>query len=90
MGLHKGCEKNKKVLSCRIYYAKEEIMVGKTPQKYIQTITEYQKRHTTQINIRLNKVYDADIIEQLSKKPAKATYIKALIRKDMCYDKGEQ
>lgn len=69
---------------------KEEGNVAKTPQKYIHSITEYQKEHTTQVNIRLNKTYDADILEHLAKKPAKATYIKDLIRRDMCYDKGAQ
>lgn len=61
---------------------------AKTPKKYIESITRYQKEHTRQVNIRLHKEYDADIIAHLNSKPAKATYIKDLIRKDMCYDKG--
>ena len=57
--------------------------MGKTPQKYIENINKYQRANTRQINIRLHKTYDADIIEQLSKVTAKATYIKQLIRNDM-------
>ncbi len=46
-------------------------------------ITEYQKENTTQVNFRLSKKYDMDIIDWLSDKEAKATYIKQLIREDM-------
>lgn len=62
----------------------------KTPKKYIDTISKYQKENTVQVCIRLNKKYDADILSQLSKMPAKTTYIKALIRADMGYNEGEQ
>ena len=46
-------------------------------------ITKYQKENTTQVNVRLSKKYDADIIAWLDSKDAKATYIKQLIREDM-------
>ncbi len=46
-------------------------------------ITKYQKENTTQVNVRLSKKYDSDIIEWLNDKEAKATYIKELIREDM-------
>lgn len=51
----------------------------------IKYITKYQKENTTQVNVRLSKKYDADIIEQLDKleDTGKATYIKELIRKDI-------
>ena len=51
----------------------------------IKYITKYQKENTTQVNVRLYKKYDADIIEQLDKleDTGKATYIKELIRKDI-------
>ena len=51
----------------------------------IKYITKYQKENTTQVNVRLSKKYDADIIEQLNKleDTGKATYIKELIRKDI-------
>jgi predicted DNA-binding protein len=51
----------------------------------IKYITKYQKENTTQVNVRLSKKYDADIIEQLAKleDTGKATYIKELIRKDI-------
>lgn len=51
----------------------------------IKYITEYQKANTTQVNVRLSKKYDSDIIEHLAKleDTGKATYIKELIRKDI-------
>ena len=52
----------------------------------IKYITAYQKANTTQVNIRLSKKYDADIIEwlnMLGEDFGKATYIKQLIRDDM-------
>ena len=51
----------------------------------IKYITKYQKANTTQVNVRLSKKYDADIIEQLAslEDTGKATYIKELIRKDI-------
>ena len=50
--------------------------------KYIQ---KYQKDNTVQVNVRLSKKYDADILEWLSHLDGvgKATYIKKLIREDM-------
>jgi S-adenosylmethionine:tRNA-ribosyltransferase-isomerase (queuine synthetase) len=51
----------------------------------ISYITRYQKANTTQINVRLSKKYDADIINWLNSLGdlGKATYIKKLIREDM-------
>ena len=51
----------------------------------IKYITEYQKANTTQVNVRLSKKYDNDIIEHLKllEDTGKATYIKELIRKDI-------
>ena len=50
----------------------------------ITYITKYQKENTTQINLRLSKKYDEDIIYALDGlDEGKATYIKQLIRKDM-------
>ena len=48
----------------------------------IQYIAKYQKEYTTQVNIRLSKKYDADVIEKLNNlgNDGKATYIKRLIR----------
>ena len=49
-------------------------------------ITKYQKANTKQVNVRLSKKYDADIIEWLDllgEDFGKATYIKQLIRDDM-------
>lgn len=57
--------------------------MAKTPQKYIEFINQYQRTNTRQINIRLHKKYDADIIDRLESMPAKATYIKQLIRNDI-------
>lgn len=63
--------------------------MAKTPKKYIDSISRYQKENTTQICIRMSKKYDADIIDHLSKCSAKATYIKELIRRDMRYNKEQ-
>lgn len=49
----------------------------------VNYITKYQKENTTQVNVRLSKKYDADIIEWLETVDAKATYIKQLIRDDI-------
>ena len=51
----------------------------------IKYITRYQKVNTTQVNLRLSKKYDADIINWLNSLGdiGKATYIKKLIREDM-------
>ena len=57
--------------------------MAKTPKKYIESINQYHKLNTRQINIRLHKKYDADIIDKLESMPAKATYIKQLIRDDI-------
>ena len=46
-------------------------------------VTRYQKAHTIQLNLRLSKKYDQDIIEHLQTVPANATYIKQLIRDDI-------
>ena len=53
--------------------------------KNIKYITKYQKENTIQINVRLNKKYDQDIIAWLDMLGdlGKATYIKQLIRDDM-------
>ncbi len=53
--------------------------------KNISYITRYQKANTTQVNVRLPKKYDADIINWLNSLGdlGKATYIKKLIREDM-------
>jgi len=53
--------------------------------KNITYVTKYQKENTIQINVRLSKKYDADIIERLNSLGdlGKSTYIKQLIRDDM-------
>ena len=53
--------------------------------KNITYVTKYQKENTIQINVRLSKKYDADIIECLNSLGdlGKSTYIKQLIRDDM-------
>lgn len=57
----------------------------------IKYIAKYQKENTLQINIRLSKKYDADVIEWLNMlgDVGKATYIKKLIRDDMYGNKSE-
>jgi len=48
-----------------------------TPQE------RYHKAHTVNVNIRLMKNTEQDIIEKLRGVPNKAGYIKALIRADI-------
>ena len=57
----------------------------------IQYIAKYQKENTIQVNIRLSKKYDADVIEKLNSLGiGKATYIKDLIRADMDSGNGSR
>ena len=53
----------------------------------VKYIEKYQKEHTIQVNLRLSKKYDADIIDWLNSlgNKEKATYLKELIREDMKY-----
>lgn len=53
--------------------------------KEISYVTKYQKENTTQVNVRLSRKYDADLIEWFENMEdvGKATYIKALIREDI-------
>ena len=44
---------------------------------------KYNKEHTKQVTLRLNKRTEADIIEWLDKADNKQGYIKSLIRADM-------
>ncbi len=55
-----------------------------TPQE------RYDKKATKKIGMKLNLVYDADILEKLDSVPNKQGYIKALIRKDIEESKQEQ
>ena len=57
----------------------------------IKYIMKYQKANTIQVNVRLSKKYDADIIEWLDllgEDLGKATYIKQLIRDDISNIRG--
>lgn len=57
----------------------------------IQYISAYQKANTIQVNIRLSKKYDADVIEKLNSlgDKGKSTYIKELIRKEIARQNSE-
>lgn len=57
----------------------------------IKYITKYQKENTIQVNIRLSKKYDADVIAKLNSLDGKgkSTYIKELIRKEIARQNGE-
>lgn len=48
-------------------------------------IIKYQRENTVQINLRLSKKYDADVIEKLNSLEdiGKATYLKELVRADI-------
>ena len=58
----------------------------------IQYIAKYQKANTIQVNMRLNKKYDADVIEKLKSldNTGKSTYIKRLIREDIARANGTE
>lgn len=51
----------------------------------IKYIAQYQKENTMQVNIRLSKKYDSDVIDVLNGlvDEGKSTYIKKLIREDI-------
>lgn len=53
-----------------------------TPQE------RYNKAHTVNVNIRLMKNTEQDIIQKLNSVPNKAGYIKQLIRADIANDKS--
>jgi hypothetical protein len=44
---------------------------------------KYDAANTVQLKMKLNKKYDADILEWLNQQPNKQGYIKQLIRADM-------
>lgn len=48
-------------------------------------IIKYQRENTVQINLRLNKKYDGDILDKLNslEDVGKVTYLKELIRADI-------
>ena len=54
----------------------------KTKLSTLEAINRYQKKNVIQLNIRLNKKTDADIISILNSKTSKSGYIKSLIRGD--------
>ena len=58
----------------------------------VKYIEKYQKENTIQVNLRLSKKYDADIIEWLNalETKGKATYLKELIREDMASILGDR
>lgn len=58
----------------------------------IKYIAKYQKANTTQVNIRLSKKYDTDVLEKLDSlvDEGKSTYIKKLIREDIAREKGNK
>ena len=58
----------------------------------VKYIEKYQKENTIQVNLRLSKKYDADIIDWLNalETKGKATYLKELIRADMASILGDQ
>ena len=58
----------------------------------VKYIAKYQKINTTQVNIRLSKKYDTDVLDKLNSlvDEGKSTYIKKLIRDDIAREKGEQ
>lgn len=58
----------------------------KTKQSTLEAINRYQKKNVIQLNIRLNKKTDADIIKALESCKSTQGYIKDLIRLDILRD----
>lgn len=58
----------------------------KTKLSTLEAINRYQKKNIIQLNIRLNKKTDADIIAALESVSNKQGYIKELIRLDILRD----
>lgn len=58
----------------------------KTRKSTLEAISRYQKENVIQINLRLNKKTDADIIKALESCKSKQGYIKDLIRLDILRD----
>ena len=58
----------------------------------IKYIMKYQKANTVQVNLRLNKKYDGDIIDKLNSLVdcGKCTYIKELIRRDIAENDNKE
>ena len=58
----------------------------KTKKSTLEAINRYQKSNIIQVNLRLNKKTDADIIAALETAGNKQGYIKDLIRLDILRD----
>ena len=58
----------------------------KTRKSTLEAINRYQKSNIIQVNLRLNKKTDADIIAALETAGNKQGYIKDLIRLDILRD----
>ena len=58
----------------------------KTKKSTLEAINRYQKSNIIQVNLRLNKKTDADIISALETVGNKQGYIKDLIRLDILKD----
>lgn len=58
-------------------------------RKKVERQMRYAKNAVARITFDFNKHTEADLIEWLNAQPAKATYIKRLIREDMARQKTE-
>ena len=58
----------------------------KTSEAQLRAGAKYDKDHTYQINLKLNKKTDADIIDYLNSKDNKQGFIKIVIREFMRLD----
>ena len=54
-----------------------------TTEALKRAVKRYEKKNVIQVNLRLNKKLDNDIIIKLEDVPSKMGYIKELIRKDI-------
>jgi len=55
----------------------------RTSEERLETIREWQARHTTKITLRFNNERDRDIIEKLQSQQNKTDYLRRLVRDDI-------
>lgn len=58
-----------------------------THENHLKDIAAYDRKNTIQVKLKLNKKYDADIIDKLDTVGNKQGYIKQLIRDDIGKEK---
>ena len=58
-------------------------MANKSTESQSRASVKYNKENTVQISLKLNRITDADLIDNLNRVTNKQGYIKELIRRDI-------